>query len=438
MRYVLILLLVLGAGGYVAQRYHVIDFNKILEKIRPAQHPDVEIIDPSIGLVEKRPEPPKPVVTNVVEEPSEPPPPPPKTAAELKAEADEAQKALDQEIAQARAVSGKTLPSFAGIRFGDVMDGPTIALERLPSDNGTVDEGLCYRMPGPEMGKSFRMFSARPSVYVTPKTRQIFRIDFARSIARQPGWKLNAETTNLVATLSEKLKRKPFALDLEKYPLGDRRFVFLVGETTLTVGEYGGTQLRLTVEHGAYRTLAKNETAAFRTESAADPVKTKALSSDKYPNSGMVKLGRVRMKKGTPKAFCGLVFGSLPPYSAKVSAPSSSTDPKGFFIDYRKAKCDPFMNFDHGKALVSGINGAVTAVRLHSNGPEDGLTDAEFFGRIRKAIEQKYKVKPVRTVGEGEMPELAYEVGSLEIVLKPDPNGGFCLNGVNTTMQAAW
>ena len=438
MKYLLFLLLAVGGGAYVAHRFHYIDLSAVLDKLGPRRYADVQIIDPSIGLDDRPKEPPKPVETNIVEEPVEPPPPPAKTVVELKAEADEAQRTLDLEIERARPASGKTLPSFVGIRFGDVMDGFPIALEGVPRNGDRSEDGLCHRMLGPKLGKALRQFGNQPIVFVTPQTRRIFRIEFSQSVVRQPGWAVSPLTTNLVETLAAKMKRRPFALDLVKYPLGERKYVFLAGETTVTVCECGGELLKLVVEHGSLRKAALDETIAYRKESLDSPVDTKALTADAYPNSGMVKFGRVRTKNGTPKAFCGIVFGSLPPYSAKMAAPASSTDPRGFFIDYRKAKCRPFMNFDHGKAEVSAINGAVIAVTLYSNGPEDGLTADEYLVKVRGAIERKFKAKPVRTSGEGTLQEIAYSVGSLEISLGPDPCGGFFLRAVNEPMQKAW
>ena len=440
MKYLVILVLVVLGGAYAAHRLHYIDLSAILDKLGPRRHADVQIIDPSIGLDDARPkEVPKPVETNVVEEPVEPPPPPKKSASELKAEADEAQRALDLEIDRARQSSGKTLMSFAGIRFGDEMTASAVSLEGLPSDGGAPEDGLCHRLLGPKQGKSLCGLGNQPMVFVTPQTRRVFRIEFSRSIERKPGWPVNAVTTNLVETLAGKMRRRPFALDLEKYPLGERKYVFLAGETTLTVRECGGESLRLVVEHGGLRKAALDETAAFRKERLDDSVDTKALTSDAYPNSGMVKFGRVRTKNGTPRAFCGVVFGSLPPYSAKMAAPASSTDPRGFFIDYRKAaKCRPFMNFDHGKAAVSAVNGAVISVTLHSNGPGDGMTADEYLAKVRGALERKFKTRPVRTSGEGSGQEVAYAVGSLEITLGPDPRGGFVLKAVNEPMLKAW
>lgn len=437
----IVILILLVGGGFLAQRFHYIDFNKILDSIMPGRHHDVEIIDPSLHLVEVKPvEAPKPVETNVIVETEPPPPPPPppkKTTGQLRAESDEAQRALDAEIAKIRETT-RTLPSFAGIKFGEVMDGLPIALETLPGADATNETGLCQKMFGPKLPSPFRKFDNPPIVYTTPLSHKIFRIEFVQSIPRQPRLQLNPETTNLVEILSGKLKRDPFSLDFEKYPMGDREFVYPLGETTLTVGEYGGEKLKLIIEQNEFRKLASSETDAFRGKYENKKSGVKTLSSDKYPNSGMVRFGRLRMKKDTPKAFCGIVFGSLPPYSAKISTPASSSDPKGFFIDYRKSSCQPFMNFDHGKAEISAINGAVIGVRLYSNGPDGGISDAQYYKLVRSALENKYKTKPADVKGDGPLAEVTYSVGSVAITFGPDKRGGFFLSGVNTVLKENW
>jgi len=433
----LLILLVAGGVGYFAQRQGYVDFRKILEKIGPRRYADVAIIDPSLNLVEQKKKV-ETVVTNVVETPAEPPPPPPKSVDELKAEADQAQKALDLEIANARKPGDKSLPSFAGITFGDVLNGPVISLEQLNGTSGTNTGGFCQLMFAPRQTSSLRGFKNQPVVHVTPLTHKIFRIEFSRKIERRPGWRYSPETTNLVQTIASKIRREPFSLDIGKYPLARHEFVFPIGETTLTVGEYGGEILKLVVEHAGFRASAFEETDAFRKDILSKTTLTKTLTADTYPNGGMVKFGRVRMKKATPKAFCGVIFGSLPPYSARITTPASATDLKSFFIDYRKSKCKPFMNFNHGKVELSAINGAALAVRLFSNGPEDGLSSEEFFDRARKAIEHKFKIQPSSEKGDGPIHDLTYTVGSLEITLGPDPNGGFRLSGVNTTLKDAW
>ena len=431
----LLLLAAVSVGGYFACRHFGID---LLRFFQPRRYADVQIIDPSVGLVEKSAEPP-PVQETVPEKPAEPPPPPKKTMRELKAEADAAQRALDVEIAKARVLNrGKELPSFAGIRFGEVMKGPARTPEAIVSGTGTNVSGYVRRMAGPKLKAPFRKFDNPPTVCVTPKSRKAYRIEFVQNIVRQGGWKLNPETTNVVEMMSRKLKCQPFSLDVEKYPLANREFVFPLGEMTVVIGEYGGTRLQMTLEHEGVRALAKVESEELRREQMESPVQVRALFSDRYPNSGLAKFGRVRIRSGTPKSFCGIVFGSLAPYSARIADPASAAARRGFYVDYRQTKCEPFMNFDHGRVETSDINGAVLAVNLYSDGAEGGLSDEEYFQRIRRAVERCFKTKPSEAKGEGPVQDLQYEVGDLRISLGPDPRGGFYLKAANVALQKAW
>jgi len=419
---VLILLLVIGGavGAYIW--FHGLK-----------KEPPPEIEEPPPPKPIEKPVEPKPVMPT---EPEPPPPPKVKTVAELKAEADAAQKELDAKIAEARKQSvGKELPGFAGAKFGVVVKGVQIATEKLPG-GGLTESGYGISMRGPELKTPFRSFGRSPTVWVTPKTHKVYKIEFARDLDRTPGPLPDPDTTNLVAVLSKKLRRDPFALDPEKYPMGRREYVFPFGTTTLTVSEPGGGVQKLTVVDEGLYDQVRAESAELRKAAVDADGNVKALGSDKYPKSGAVKTVLIRMKKGTPKAFCGIAFGSLAPYGAKLIAPRQGGP--GFFIDYRKADCRPFMSFDRGRALVGKENGAVHSVELFSDGASDGLTDAEFFAKVRRTLSNRYKQEPQETAGTGAFPKLTYAVGDLEITLAADPNGGFTLKAVNTTLKALW
>lgn len=424
----LILFLIVGGaiGTYVY--LHYTGFRK--------EEPVVEEQPPPKPVVKKEPVAPEPVVEPVQVVPEEPPPPPPKTVAELKAEADAAQKELDAKIAEARKASvGKELPGFAGARFGDVAKGTPISSEKLPGD-GLAESGYGIALEGPALKSAFRGFGSRPTLWVTPKTYSIYRIEFSRNLDRTPGLMPDPETTNLVALLTKKMRRDPLFLDPGKFPLGRREYVFPFGSTTLKVCECGGGVLKLIAENEALHDQARAESAELRKEELAAPFSDKRLSSDKYPSAGAVKLGGIRLKKGTPRHFCGIGFGNLAPYGSKLSKPL-----KGkwmFFIDYRKFKCRPFLNFEHGWAEIGRSNEAVVAVELHSEGAVDGLTDEECFAKIRKTLETRYGVTPRETRGEGPMPTLVYGVGDVDLTFGPDPVGGFRLRAENTVLSAVW
>lgn len=438
--WVLVLLILLIFGGAVGT---YIWFHG-LKKEPP---PEVDVPPPP-KPIEKPPAPPPPTEPEKPTEPEPPPPPPKKSVQELKAEADAAQKELDAKIAEARKASvGKELPGFAGAKFGDRVKGVPIGREKLPGTEGLADGGYGYKMRGPVLKAPFRSFGNQPMVWVTPKTYQIYRIEFSRALNRSigpfskvlnhaPGTMPDPDTTNLVATLAKKLHRDPFSLDPEKFPLGRREYVFPFGSTTLTVSEPGGDMQKLVVENEGMYDQVRAEAAAERKEELKREVKDKWLSSDKYPSSGSVKMGSIRLKKGTIRHFCGLSFGNLPPYGAKIERPAKGTC--AFFIDYRKAKCRPFLNFEHGRAEIGRSNQAILAIELHSEGSADGLTDEEFYDRVRKTLEARYGVQPRETKGEGTMPTLVYGVGDTDLTFGPDAAGGFRLRVENTVLKALW
>lgn len=437
--WLLVLLILVIFGGAIGTYVY-------LHGLKKEPPPEIEEPPPKPVEQPKAPEPPpepeKPA------EPEPPPPPPKKTAMELKAEADAAQKELDEKIAAARKETvGKELPGFAGAKFGESVKGVPIGREKLPGADGIAAGGYGYKMRGPKLKSAFRSFGDQPIVWVTPKTYQIYRIEFSRPLNRAigpfseernyaPGTMPDPDTTNLVASLAKKLHRDPFALDPEKYPLGRREYVFPFGSTTLTVSEPGGDMQLLVVENEGMFDQVRKESEEERKEDLAKEVKDKWLSSDKYPTGGAVKLGSIRLKKGTIRHFCGLAFGALPPYGAKVQRPAKGTC--AFFIDYRKTKCRPFMNFEHGFAEIGRSNSAIVAVELHSDGAYDGLTDAEFFAKARQTIEARYKVQPRETKGEEPTPTLVYAVGDVDITLGPDASGGFRLRAENAVLKALW
>lgn len=377
---------------------------------------------------------PKPVpveIEEVKEEPApppEPPPPPKKTVAELKAEADAAQREIDAKIAARQAENAKPLSGFAGITFGEVLNATPIRMEEVP------EGGYAAVVLGPAAKKAFLAFKERPLVWVTPKTHRIYRIQFTTYLPSAAVDAPSAVTTNVVAQLAQKMRRDPLFVDPIKFPLARREYVFPFAATTLMLRENGGAKLDLVVEHAGIRAEVKSESEALLKEEAAEPAKAKTLSSDKYPNGGKAPGKRRNVKDGTPRAFCGVAFGTLPPYAAVMSNPVKGD--KGFFLDYRRAKCAPFMGFDHGRANVSRTTGGVIAVLLYSEGPVDGLSEREYFDRVRQAIERHYKLKgPSAQKGSADFPDLTYTVGDVDISFGPDPRGGFYLKAIHNKLS---
>lgn len=420
----IILLLIVGGaiGTYVYLHYTGFRKEKpVVEEVTPPPKPVEQPKEP-----EPAPEPEKPA------EPAPPPPPPKKTVAEYKAEADAAQKELDAKIEAARKTGdGKKLPGFAGARFGEPAKGSPVMIENLPGDGG-----FGVALEGPENKAAALGFAKKPVLWVTPKTYSVYRVEFSRDLGRTPGLLPDPETTNLVGTLAKKMRRDPFFLDPVKFPLGRREYVFPFGPTTLKISEEGGGVLKLVAEDASLYPKVKAESEEVRKAELAKEVKDKWLVSDRYPSSGSVKMGSVRMKKGTIRHFCGLNFGSLAPYGSKVSRPAKGTC--AFFVDYAKFKCHPFMNFVHGRAETGRSNGAIVAVDLHSDGPTDGLSDEEYYNKVRGVLEAHYKVKPREEKGEGPLKTLVYGVGDTDLSFGPDPAGGFRLRAENTVLSALW
>lgn len=415
------LLALVGAAGFGV--YVVLHMDRFFPKQaeveeddgpRPLAKPEKPVEAPPAPVVEEKP---------VVEEAPEPPPPPKKTVAEMKAEAEEAQRELAAKIAEARKDGHKPIPGFGGVRFGEPLEGLPVLREEQPGG------GTAYAVLGPALKKPLFAFSARPLVWVTPKTRKVFRIEYACDLAKPAGEALSPETTNVVAAITAKFNRTPFSLDVEKYPLAPRTFVYVFGDTSLTLGEYGGTRLKLVIEHEGYGETIRKESEAVRQETLAEKANAAVLGSSKYPNGGKVK-SRVRTKSSSPGSFCGVVFGTLPPSGARLAPQRLGVG--GFYLDYRFAKCAPFFGFDHGKATVGSAG--VSAVELFSDGSSEGLTDDEYAARVRAALAKHFKAKaqPAAASSKDEVTV----VGDVTITFGPDPRGGFRLKAEHAKYAA--
>ena len=142
----------------------------------------------------------------------------------------------------------------------------------------------------------------------------------------------------------------------------------------------------------------------------------------------------VRLKDETPRAFCGIVFASTPPESARIVVPQKG--PKGFFLDYGMAKCRPFRGFAYGRADIDPVRGGVYAIHLTSDGGTEGQDDKDYYDAVKAALSEHYKVTPSEKKGDGAFPELTYQIGDLTVVFGPDPRGGFYLNAENQVLAA--
>lgn len=371
--------------------------------------------------------PPAPVVEEkkpVVEETPEPPPEPKKSVAEMKEEAAAAQKEMAAKIAEARKDGHKPIPGFGGVRFGEALEGLPVLREEQPGG------GTAYAVLGPALKKPLFAFVARPLVWVTPKTRKVFRIEYDSDLATPAGETLSPVTTNVVAAITAKFSRTPFSLDVEKYPLAPRDFVYVFGETSLTLSECGGSRLKLVIEHAGYEEEIRKESEIVRKEMLAEKANASVLGSSKYPNGGKVK-SRVRSKSASPQSFCGVVFGTLPPSGARLAPQHLGVG--GFYLDYRFATCDPFFGFDHGKATVGSAG--VSTVELFSDGSAEGLTDDEYAARVRSSLESHFKTK-LQPSKDAASKDATLVVGDVTVTFGPDPRGGFRLKAEHAKYAA--
>ena len=436
---VILVLAILGAGGYfgwkafesrqAAKRAREAEYQRLLAERERLLHADDE---------EKKPEPVKVVIEEPV--PEKPPEPKKKSEAELLREEEAARKAVMAQVEEARKKSeAKPMGGIAGIRFGEpIKDGAPVtwgtALMNEAGDS-VASRGVAFSVYGPTLKKPFMSFGARPLVWVTPKTRRAYRIEFSRPLKPRAGLVHDSETTNLVAMLKDKFKCEAFAPRPALPERAGCEFVLPLGPTTITVGEYG-TLLKFLVEREDLKAEALTETETLRQEKRDVAEDGPILDSKRYPHGPIDKkrYRGVRLKDETPRAFCGIVFASAPPETAEIVNPQKGA--KGFFLNYKMAKCPPFRGFLYGKADIDPVRGGVYAVTLNSEGGTEGQDDKDYYQSVRAALSDHYKVTPSEKKGDGEYPELTYRVGDLVIVFGADPRGGFFLRAENEVLAA--
>ena len=433
---VILVLLVLAAGGYfgwkafesrrAAERARAAEYQKWLaerERLRNLPEPETNVVK-KVEVVEVKPE---------------APPPKKKTEAEILREEQAQRKAVWAQIEEARKKSSaQPLGGFAGIKFGEPIESGApvtwgTALEEEAGDS-VSSRGVAFAVYGPKLKKPFMSLGTSPLVWVTPKTRRPYRIEFSRALAPKADTH-DPETTNLVAILQTKFKSEPFAPRASVPGRAGCEFVFPMGVTTVIVGEYGG-QLKFSIEREDIREETKSETDTLRQEKSVVTEDGAVLDSKRYPNRGIdrKKYRGVRLKDETPRAFCGIVFASEPAESARLVTPQKG--PKGFFLDYVMAKCRPFRGFAYGKADVDPVRGGVYAIHLTSEGGTEGQDDKDYYESVKSSLSEHYKVTPSEKKGEGAFPELTFQIGDLTVTFGPDPRGGFYLNAVNQVLAA--
>ena len=366
-----------------------------------------------------------------------PPEPPKKSEAEILREEEAHRKAVWAQIEEARKKSdAKPLDGFAGIRFGEPFaSGAPVkwgtAFEESAGDSVTA-RGVAFAVYGP---KPTKPFGTKPLVWVTPKERRPYRIEFSRPLAAKAATKHDPETTNLVAQIQSRFKVEPFTPRPCVPGRAGCEFVFPLGTSTVTIGEYDGS-LCFAVEREDVRESARAETESLRQDMRVVSADGERLDSKRYPNGGLdqKKYRGLLLKDETPRAFCGVVFGSLPPEGTTIQVPQKGA--KGFFLNYRMAKCPPFRGFVYGRADIDPVRGGVYAVHLSSEGGAYGQDDKDYYESVKASLSEHYKVTPVEKKGDGMFPDLAYQVGDLVVTFGPDPRGGFYLNAVNVVLAA--
>ena len=366
-----------------------------------------------------------------------PPEPPKKSEAEILREEEAHRKAVWAQIEEARKKSdAKPLDGFAGIRFGEPFESGApvkwgTAFEESAGDS-VAARGVAFAVYGP---KPTKPFGTKPLVWVTPKERRPYRIEFSRPLAPKSAAKHDPETTNLVAQIQSRFKVEPFTPRPCVPGRAGCEFVFPMGATTVTIGEYDGN-LCFAVEREDIRESARAETESLRQDMSVVSADGERLDSKRYPNGGLdlKKYRGLRFKDGTPPSFCGVVFGSAPSENTTVQVPQKGA--KGFFLDYTMAKCPPFRGFVYGRADIDPVRNGVYAVHLSSEGGAYGQDDKDYYESVKNSLSQHYKVTPTERNGGGMFPELAYQVGDLTVTFGPDPRGGFYLHAVNGVLAA--
>ena len=132
-----------------------------------------------------------------------PPEPPKKSEAEILREEEAHRKAVWAQIEEARKKSdAQPLESFAGIRFGEPFaSGAPVkwgtAFEESAGDSVSA-RGVAFAVYGP---KPTKPFGTKPLVWVTPKERRPYRIEFSRPLAAKAATKERRRRAGFMACI---------------------------------------------------------------------------------------------------------------------------------------------------------------------------------------------------------------------------------------------
>ena len=305
---------------------------------------------------------------------------------------------------------GKTLQSLGGVKFGAPHPGERIGVELLSRGDSVASCGMGYAVNGPVLKKKFLSFGAQPVLWVTPKTFRVYKIEFAWQGSQKP----EAAMDEVVSTLERRFEAK------SQVGAESSRMI-RTGDTTITVSDAGGA-VKMCVEDARFKKEAKAEFDEVRRAMMED-FDASRLVAGGYPNGGMVPKKGKSAKDDSPKAFCGVAFGSLPtPGTHIVVVPETGV--KTFFLDYQVRATSPFKGFTRGKAEFDASRG-VYAVELHSVGAPVELTAAEHAANVRETLARRFPP------AEGDGLPAVFHAGDVDISLAQDPQGGLVLRAEN-------
>ncbi len=333
---------------------------------------------------------------------------------------------------------GKTLQSLGGIRFGSPHPGVVIASELLFPGDSIAACGLGRAVKGPVLKRTFLSFSSQPVLWTSAKTFSVYRMEFT--------WEGEQKPEEAMAEVVSALESR-FAAKSEALPAGGGR-VMRTGETVMTVcisdGPADGGQasratrhVQMCVEHVGAKNAAKAEFDELRREMTSD-FDASSLFAAGYPNGGMASKGKSASKKANaPKAFCGVVFGSLPtPGTRVVVVPRTGVH--AFPLDYAGRAPGAFKGFSRGMAEFTYDRG-VHAVELHCIQQPDELTKEEWTDNVRETLARRFASSSAADAENAQanrsLPAV-FKSGTLEVTLAEDPQGGLLLRAVDKSISA--
>jgi len=312
--------------------------------------------------------------------------------------------------------AGRTLQSLGGIKFGSVHQGTPIAKELLSEGSTLAECGMGFAVKGPVLKRRFLSFDAQPVLWISPKSFRVYRMDFA--------WQGKNGSEEAMAEVAGALESR-FGVKMASSADGSR--AFRMGETTVSLVNDGGT-VKMRVEHAGFKESAKAEFGEVRRTMMEDFDAT-ALFAGGYPNGGMVHGKTKKAGQNTPKAFGGIVFGSVPTPGTHVVV-EARTGEKTFYLDYAVRAIQPFKRFTAGRAFFDAAHG-VYAVELESAAGPDELTAGEYTENVRETLARRFP--PPEGAAEKGLPA-TFHAGDVDIALLEDPQGGLVLRAVNKVL----